>query len=314
MTKPPAPTVRMYRQFRNSWSLQRILIVLAALLGMGVLLYPTAAAWFSDRVHATQISGYADTVKNLAPSAQEAKMDEARQFNKELPNGPLRDPYSLNEKGEQTVVGAGSEAYKRLLDVGPEGMMGRISIPAIHADLPIFHDTDDATLAKGAGHLFGSGLPVGGTDTHSVITAHSGFVNATLFDNLDKVREGDVFSITVLGETLYYKVGQIKTVLPEDTDDLRKVPGKDLVTLVTCTPKGINSHRLLVRGERIDAPTGDATQSVPSQALDPGFPWWILALAGASVVIVVVTRPRPTKSEGPAGEVDDAALADYLLD
>ncbi|SDX02701.1 sortase A [Arthrobacter sp. cf158] len=289
MTQPRAS---LQKRLRAAWNLQRILIVVAAAMGVGVLLYPTAAAWFSDRVHATEISGYADTVENLAPSTQEALLDEARRFNQALPSGPLRDPYSLNEKGEQTVVGAGSEAYRKLLDVGPGGMMGRISIPSIHADLPIFHDTDEETLSKGAGHLFGSGLPVGGKDTHSVITAHSGFVNATLFDNLDKVVTGDVFSVAVLGETLYYKVDQVLTVPPEDTDDLRKVPGADLITLVTCTPKGINSHRLLVRGERTVPPSGESAQSFPSQALDPGFPWWALALIGTTVLIVLATRPR----------------------
>jgi sortase A len=248
---------------------------------------------------------------------EEALLDEARQFNQALPSGPLRDPYSLNEKGEQTVVGAGSEAYRKLLDVGPGGMMGRISIPSIHADLPIFHDTDEETLSKGAGHLFGSGLPVGGTDTHSVITAHSGFVNATLFDNLDKVAKGDVFSVTVLGQTLYYKVDQILTVLPEDTDALRKVPGADLITLVTCTPKGINSHRLLVRGERTDPPSGDSAQKFPSQALDPGFPWWALALIGTAVVIILATRPRkrePQATDIKVASGDTGDLADSLLD
>lgn len=299
MTQPRAS---LQKRLRAAWNLQRILIVVAATMGVGVLLYPTAAAWFSDRVHATEISGYADTVENLAPSAQEALLDEARRFNHALPSGPLRDPYSLNENGEQTMVGAGSEAYKKLLDVGPGGMMGRISIPSIHADLPIFHDTDEDTLSKGAGHLFGSGLPVGGMDTHSVVTAHSGFVNATLFDNLDKVVKGDVFSVTVLGQTLYYKVDQVLTVAPEDTDKLRKVPGADLITLVTCTPKGINSHRLLVRGERTDPPSVESAQSFPSQALDPGFPWWALALSGTAGLIVLATRPRrvsPKKGAPP---------------
>lgn len=182
-------------------------------------------------------------------------------------------------------------------------MMGRISIPSIHSDLPIFHGTDDETLSKGAGHLFGSGLPVGGTGTHSVLTAHSGFVNATLFDDLDQVRQGDVFSVTVLGESFYYKVDQIKTVLPEETDDLRKVQDKDYVTLVTCTPTGVNSHRLLVRGERVDAPAAGSAHALPSQAMDPGFPWWALALVGTAVLIVVVTQPRkarPTRGEEAA--------------
>ncbi|UKA49876.1 class C sortase [Arthrobacter sp. FW305-123] len=316
MSKHQDSKLRPLQRFRNRWSAQRIIIVVVAILGVGVMLYPTAASWFSDRVHATDISGYVDSVENLSPSAQQTLLDEARLFNKELPSGPLRDPYSLNENGEKMVVGAGSDAYKKMLDVGPGGMMGRLSIPAIHSDLPIFHGTDDETLSKGAGHLFGSGLPVGGTGTHSVLTAHSGFVNATLFDDLDQVREGDVFSITVLGESFYYKVDQIKTVLPEETDDLRKVQDKDYVTLVTCTPTGVNSHRLLVRGERIDAPAAGSSQTLPSQALDPGFPWWALALLGTAVLIVAAThprkaRPKPTTPDPePAGDED---LADSLL-
>lgn len=298
MTKPESPqsSLRQRRRPRQGWGKQRIFIVLAAVIGVGILIYPTAAAWFSDRVHATEISGYVDTVENLAPSARKALLDEARKFNKELPSGPLRDPYSLNEKGEQAVIGAGSAAYKKLLDVGPGGMMGRLSIPSIHAALPIFHGTDETTLSKGIGHLFGSALPVGGESTHSVLTGHSGFVNATLFDHLDQVAKDDVFSISTLDETLYYKVDQILTVLPNETDALRKVQGKDYITLITCTPKGINSHRLLVRGERIDPPSSNETQQVlPSTALDPGFPWWALALPGAAALSILATRPRTRK-------------------
>jgi sortase A len=273
---------------------------------VGILIYPTAAAWFSDRVHATEISGYANAVESLAPSAKQGLLDEARNFNKELPSGPLRDPYSLNDKGEQAVIGAGSEAYKKLLDVGPGGMMGRISIPSIHAELPIFHGTDEETLSRGVGHLFGSALPVGGESTHSVLTGHSGFVNATLFDHLDQVAKDDIFSISTLDETIYYKVDQILTVLPDETDALRKVQGKDYVTLITCTPKGINSHRLLVRGVRTDPPTTDNAQQVlPSTALDPGFPWWAVGLAGAAVLLVLVTRPRRRAPEKPITEETD---------
>lgn len=304
MTQPvsPHPPLRSRRKMRQQWSMQRVLIVVAAVLGVGVLLYPTAAAWFSDRVHATEISGYAETVENLAPSDKRALLDQARQFNKELPSGPLRDPYSLNDKGEQTIIGSGSEAYKKMLDVGPGGMMARISIPSIHADLPIFHGTDETTLSKGIGHLFGSALPVGGTDTHSVLTGHSGFVNATLFDHLDQVAQDDIFSISTLDETLYYKVDQILTVLPDQTDALRKVEGKDYITLITCTPKGVNSHRLLVRGARTDPPTttNGGQQVLPSTTTDPGFPWWALALPTTAALTILATRPRTRLSEAVA--------------
>ncbi|MCX8455238.1 class C sortase [Paenarthrobacter ureafaciens] len=290
MTQPESSPPHQHG--RQRWSWQRVLVVLFAIIGVGVLLYPTAAAWFSDRVHATEISGYVETVENLSPAAQENLLKAARQFNAELPSGPLRDPYTLNEDGGRSPVSADSETYRKLLDVGPGGMMARISIPSIHTDLPIFHDTDEATLAKGAGHLVGSSLPVGGTGSHSVITAHSGFVSAKLFDDLDRVAVGDTFTLSVLGETLYYKVDQILTVLPEKTDDLRKVDGKDYVTLVTCTPTGVNSHRLLVRGERVDGPAAGGGTALPSQSIDPGFPWWAVLLVLTSVGAVVATKPR----------------------
>jgi sortase A len=299
---PPSRLRRRPRQpLRQHWSRQRFFIVLVALIGVGILIYPTAAAWFSDRVHATEISGYANAVESLAPSAKQALLDEARNFNKELPSGPLRDPYSLNENGEQTVVGSGSEAYRKILDVGPGGMMARISIPSVHAELPVFHGTEEETLSRGVGHLFGSALPVGGESTHSVLTGHSGFVNATLFDHLDQVAKDDIFSIATLDETIYYQVDQILTVLPDETDALRKVQGKDYVTLVTCTPKGINSHRLLVRGERTDPPTiNGGHQVLPSTTLDPGFPWWALALPATAALTILATRPRRRSSEAAA--------------
>ena len=311
----PKPQLRPRRRnpATKNWTWQRLVIVCTAVIGIGILLYPTAAAWFSDRVHATEISGYVDSVKDLTPQTQSDLLEKAHQFNAELPSGPLRDPYSLNDKGEQAVIGAGSEAYKKLLAVGPGDMMGRINIPSIHADLPIFHGTDEDTLAKGAGHLFGSALPVGGNSTHSVLTAHSGFVTATLFDHLNEITQGDTFSISVLNQTIYYKVDQIKTVLPEQTEDLRKVEGKDYVTLVTCTPKGINTHRLLVRGERIDPPTTDNTQTMPSQATDPGFPWWALTLTTATTLAILATRPRRQEAiEEPAVEPESVSV-DGLL-
>lgn len=292
--RQPSHRPRGSRRLVRRWSLQRLLIVLIATIGVGVLLYPTAAAWFSDRIHDTAISGYADQVKSLAPTSQEDLLAQARAYNAELPAGPLRDPYSLSENGEKETIGSGSEAYKKLLAVDPDGMIGTISIPSIKTNLPIFHGTDEETLSKGVGHLFGSSLPVGGTSTHAVLTAHSGYVNATLFDSLKQVVTGDVFTVTVLDQTIYYKVDQIKTVLPDDTDDLRQVKGKDYITLVTCTPTGVNTHRLLVRGERIPAPTTNKStaQTFASTTTNPGFPWWALILIGTPVSATLLTRPR----------------------
>ncbi|ALV47845.1 sortase (plasmid) [Arthrobacter alpinus] len=296
---------RRLRRPRPRWSLERLLIVIVATVGVGVLLYPTAAGWFSDRVHATEISGYADTVKDLAPTAQEELLAQARAYNAKLPAGPLRDPYSLNEKGEKETVGSGSEAYKNMLSINSNGIMGNISIPSIKTNLPIYHGTGEASLTKGVGHLFGSSLPVGGTSTHSVLTAHSGYVSSTLFDSLKKVVTGDVFSVTVLDETIYYKVDQIKTVLPDETDDLRQIKGKDYITLITCTPTGVNTHRLLVRGERVPAPDAAAKgpQTIPSNVTDPGFPWWVVILVGTAAAAIILTRPKGRRVRGRKQQV-----------
>lgn len=285
---------RAPQQRRRRWTLQRAMIILVTLIGAGVLLYPTAADWFSARAHDTEISGYVNKVSDLAQGTQDELLEQARKYNAELPAGPLRDPYSLNDQGQKESVGSGSEVYKSLLAVDSNGMMGTISIPSIHTNLPIFHGTSEDTLTKGAGHLFGSSLPVGGINTHSVITAHSGYVSATLFDDLKKVAQGDVFTVSVLGETLYYQVDQILTVLPEDAEELRQVKGKDYITLITCTPTGVNTHRLLVRGERIEAPVNaaDAPQTMASNSTNPGFPWWALILAGTGLLAAVLTRPR----------------------
>ncbi|SEF12979.1 sortase A [Arthrobacter alpinus] len=292
------PRRRQHREGR--WGFQRILIILIAVIGVGILLYPAAAAWSSARIHDTEISGYAESVKSLEPTAQQKLLAQTRDYNAELPAGPLRDPYSLNEKGEQEAIGSGSAAYKEIISLGPEGMMGNISIPSIKTNLPIFHGTGEDSQSKGVGHLFGSSLPAGGTSTHSVLTAHSGYVSSALFDSLKKVVTGDVFSVTVLDETIYYKVDQIKTILPEETDDLRQVKGKDYITLITCTPTGVNTHRLLVRGERIPAPVASesANQTMANNSTGPGFPWWAVIFIGTTAAAIIVTHPKGRRVRG----------------
>lgn len=293
-----APELRRPRRLKP-WSRQRIAIVVIALLGAGVLLYPAAAGWFADREHATEMSGYVERVNGLGQDEVDSLLEDAREYNEALPGGPLRDPYTLNESGEQVAVSNGSAWYERTLDIGSHGVMGRISIPSIDAQLPIYHGTSDETLARGVGHLYGSSLPVGGESTHSVLTAHSGYVRSTLFDDLKKVATGDVFSVTVLNETLYYRVDQILTVLPAETEELRRVIGRDYITLVTCTPTGVNSHRLLVRGERIAAPEGPiADGTVPSVSSDPGFPWWAPVFLITAAGVIRLTRPlRPRRRD-----------------
>ena len=282
---------------RRAWSLQRILVVLVATIGVGVLLYPTAAAWSSDRVHAGQLASYLDAVAAMPNAELVQAMAAAREYNEMLPAGPLRDPWALSASGERIAVGEGTEAYHEALSISPDGVMARLHIPKIGVDLPVFHGADENTLAGGIGHLYGSGLPIGGEGTHAVLTGHSGFVQATLFNNLHNLQIGDQFTITVLDQVLTYQVDQKLTVLPDDTTDLVRVPGKDYVTLVTCTPTGVNTHRLLVRGIRVPTPTVAASDTTDSNApaQGPGFPWWAVGMCTTPIGATALTGPRKHK-------------------
>lgn len=264
-------------------------MVLLALVGIGVLLYPSSARWFSDRSHAAVVSGYAKAVESMLPADKQRALAAAHAYNDHLPPGPLRDPYGAGAAAP--TVDAAYRAYLDTLDVGAGGVIGYVSAPSIGLSLPIYHGTAAETLDRGVGHLYGTALPVGGAGTHSVLTAHSGLVNATMFTDIDKLRDGDEFSVTVLDQTITYRVDRIRTVLPDQTDSLRPVAGKDLLTLVTCAPIGVNTHRLLVEGVRVpDADTASARRSIVGRAGGPGFPGWLVEALGAALLIVVATR------------------------
>ena len=164
--------------------------------------------------------------------------------------------------------------------------MARLIFPKIKADLPIFHGTDSDTLQRGLGHLFGSDLPVGGKGTHSVITGHTGLANSTMFDHLNKAEKGDAFYVQVSGEKLKYVVDQIKVVLPTETENLRPEQGKDYITLITCTPYGINTHRLLVRGHQV--PLDPADHEVFDKNHGAGWQWWMYVLVAAAALVLTL--------------------------
>ncbi|WP_229663314.1 class C sortase [Microbacterium album] len=264
--------------------------------GVCVLTYPTAGNWFTDLAHGSEVSGYVSHVEGTPTDELADQLDDARAYNANLPAGPLRDPYILNASGEAVSLEEDRADYLGQLALAPGSPMARIRIPSIRADLPIFHGTDDDVLRKGVGHLHGSALPVGGEGTHSVLTGHSGLPEATLFTRLHELTEGDLFYIDVAGERLAYRVDRIVTVEPNDGEELRQTAGRDYVTLLTCTPIGVNSHRLLVRGERIDDDSAEAAiSSLPSEPASPGFPWWTLALAGGAAVSGTIAWPRRPK-------------------
>jgi len=281
----------------------RAAVIAVALIGGAVVSYPQASPWIASVIQSGEISEYETGVNELDPEVRAELLAAAHEYNENLPNGPLRDPYVLNESGEAVSLEAGREEYEAML--APEGAdpyapVARVSIPSIGVDLPIFLGTSEETLSRGVGHLYGSGLPVGGEGVHSVLTAHSGYVESTLFDDLPKVEIGDTFTIDVLGEVLTYRVDQIETTLPDESQLLRQVPGKDYVTLVTCTPRYVNTHRLLVRAERIPTPdSGDAANGGEIETAGPGFPWWLFTALGPALVAAFALRRRRDERAAP---------------
>lgn len=217
------------------------------LLALGITLYPLFSTWYNERHQSVIHTEYMELVENTDNSALLEAKRNADAYNEAIvPGTQLEEAFSKN------AVLSAAEDYDHQLNIGGDGIMGYIEIPLISVNLPIYHGTDSTTLDAGAGHLIGSSLPVGGETTHAVLTAHSGMASQKLFSDLDKLEYGDVFFVKVLGQTLAYQVDQINTVLPHDTTYLGIEEGKDLCTLVTCTPFAVNTHRLLVRGTRID--------------------------------------------------------------
>ena len=221
-----------------------LLAVTAFLIALGLTLYPLIAAKYNE-VHQSAIyAEYAQIVEQKDDAEKERILELARQYNEALKPG-VQEAYS------QDLLLWASEDYADQLNIAGNGIMGYVVIPCIDVNLPIFHGADDGTLAKGVGHLLGSSLPVGGKGTHTVLTGHSGMASQKMFSDLPGMKVGDIFYLDILGQRLAYEVKEINTVLPYDTGLLEIEPEEDLCTLVTCTPYGVNTHRLLVRGVRI---------------------------------------------------------------
>ena len=218
-----------------------IALIVVFFVGFSVLLYPTVSDYWNSLHQSQAIATYADSVENMDEQDYEKLWDAAVSYNQKL----FQSGHGLGLKDEE------KEEYNELLDVSGTGIMSYIEIPKIKCSLPVYHGTDEGVLQIAVGHIEGSSLPVGGLNTHCVLSGHRGLPSAKLFSNLDKLEEGDIFMIRTLDQTLTYEVDQIRIVLPDEVEDLKVEEGKDLCTLVTCTPYGINTHRLLVRGHRV---------------------------------------------------------------
>lgn len=274
-----------------------ILIILIFLAGLSLLLYPFVANEWNTYRQKQLISSYETAVSRKEAAGEidyEAEMEKAQAYNEALLPSILPDSFAIAEAADEPDA-----EYMSALNIAGDGVMGTVEIPKIGITLPIFHTTEEEILEKAAGHLEGSSLPVGGESTHAVITAHRGLPSAALFTDLDRLEEGDHFLLHVLDETLCYEVDQILTVEPDDTGALEVEEEEDLVTLVTCTPYGVNTHRLMVRGHRVPYVEEEvAAENVPLSriSLHTSYLLWVVAGLAVTGAFIIFLYLRDKKS------------------
>lgn len=264
-----------------------ILLILILLIGLSLMLYPSFADWWNSFHSSRAIASYVEQVANIDDAQYEELWDAAWDYNQSL----LHRPNAFLLSDEQ------QEIYKSLLDFGGNGIMGYIEIPMIDVMLPIYHGTKESVLQIAVGHLDWTSLPVGGGGSHCVVSGHRGLPSARLFTDLDKLKIGDVFMLHVLNEILTYEIDQILIVEPRDTDPLLIEPGKDLCTMITCTPYGINSHRMLVRGHRIESQEEAKVIRITADAvrIEPLMVAPFVAVPILLVLLIILLLPKQKK-------------------
>lgn len=276
-------------------------IIVMMLAGLSLLVYPLVASTWNSYVQSTLISDYSDSVDDAISEGTldvEAEIAKAQQYNQDLLPSVLPDSFALAE------ANGADDYYTSCLNATGDGTMGYIEIPKISVSLPIFHTTTEEILQKGVGHLQGSSLPVGGENTHSVLSAHRGLPNSTLFTDLDKLEIGDDFFIVIMGQYFAYEVESIDVVEPDDTSLLDVQEGRDLCTLITCTPYGVNTQRLMVTGHRVDytpelKEAAEADSLGPAASLHTNYLLWVivgLAIVALFVLLMILWDKRKSKA------------------
>lgn len=293
-----------------------VFIVILFIVGVGIMLYPTISSMINNEELSNRVTAYTENVKEIPKFEYKRILNDAKKYNKSLTTKAIiTDPF---DKEAYDSIGA---KYEQAMNYRADGMICTIDIPKIHVSLPVYHGTEEKTLADGAGHLVNTSMPIGGKNTHAVIAAHSAFPGKTFFDYLEDMKIGDAFYIHVLDKTLKYEVDQIKVVLPEETNDLRIIPNEEHVTLLTCTPYSINTHRLLVRGKRVPYTPGEEVTEEHNftdeylYLFGYRIPYWVVfAVVGgfaALVVIVVIIvlkkkRNDDNVKQSPAHKKEDS--------
>lgn len=277
----------------------RLIPLLIVLIGVLVVLYPVVATQYNNFKQHRFAVEYNSDIQNIPDERLAQGLAAARAYNDSIAGIPILDPYL-----EEVQQPESSEFARYLDQLSASEVMARVRVPSAGIDLPVRHGTSESSIRNGAGHLYGTSLPVGGPGTHAVITSHTGMSSATLFDHLVDVKEGDLIFIDVYGETLAYTVDQIKVVLPDEIGDLVPVADRDYLTLFTCTPYAVNSHRLLVRAERTEWTPG-ALDSRASDAWIPRLEWWMWVLLGVAFVGlagIIVGMLASRRKREPGGE------------
>ena len=267
-----------------------ILLIVVLLAGLSLLLYPVVSNYWNSLHQSRAIATYMEAVTELDDTAYKRWWKEAKAYNASLINKQNRFQPSEDEKA----------AYEKLLDISGSGIIGYVEVPSINVTLPIYHGTDDEVLQVAIGHIEGSSLPAGGPSTHCVISGHRGLPSAKLFTDLDQLAEGDIFVLRVLDETLTYEVDQIHIVEPDDISRLGIEEDRDLCTLITCTPYGVNSHRLLVRGHRVENQKVSDTLRITADAMlvDPRLVTPLIATPILlALILLLLFRSRKGKKE-----------------
>lgn len=278
-----APSTGGTKQRKKKSSIRgMILPLLLVLAGVGVILYPVISSTWNNFAQQKVAREYEELMGEIPQEELDAAIAAAHEYNRVHTPGPILDPWEAR-------VSKGNDKYQLYLDqLSGQPAMSQVVIPAIESQLPVYHGTTEDVLQRGLGHLYGTALPVGGPGTHSVITGHTGITNATLWDNLIDVKVGDAIYISTFGQRMKYEVTDLDVVLPNETDSLGAIPGKDLITLITCTPYGVNSHRLLVHAERVEMDEEDLEVFAEQPFTLQWWMWLLIAVALLSILMMIL--------------------------
>lgn len=293
---------------RQASVFRRVVVpALIILVGISVLLYPVVSTQWNNYIQRKVIEEYSSEITEVPQEQLNAALEAAREYNANSGGGPILDPWLAR-------VSEDNEDYQHYLEqLSGLHAMSQVSIPSIDSSLPVYHGTTEEVLQKGLGHLYGTSLPVGGEGTHSVITGHTGLTTSTMWDNLVDVKEGDAIYVNTFGEKMKYQVTSTEVVLPHETESLAQQTGKDLITLITCTPYGVNSHRLLVHAERVPLDPEDETAFDQKNRIVQWWMWALLIVALLAIAYLLhwIRKERRKAAAAQCDYVEASAAADF---